>query len=73
MAENEKQDSQGKKAIYRVTQYSRRRFLKRMVITGAGVALASVSLASALNMNNNNIVSANNIQCVTINGNAPSV
>lgn len=37
------------------------------------VGAQSIACGSGnLNMNNNNIVSANNIQCVTINGNAPS-
>jgi hypothetical protein len=35
MTENEKQESRGKKAIFRVTKYSRRQSLKRAVITGA--------------------------------------
>ena len=47
MKEHEKQTIQGKKAIFQVTKYSRRQFLKSAAIVTVGAAISSISLAPA--------------------------
>ena len=47
MQEGEGRRNRENRAIYRVTKFSRRQFLKRVSVTVGGAAIASISFASA--------------------------